>query len=148
MTILGYIRPEPAAFKHAIECQNKTLQRAESGSYRPRRSTILAPRGRSIAGNNLRHCVCLNIPSIQFETNISALVERESERSLKWRGNPNPISLAYFHASTDRSSDFEAGTTVINSRYLSTVRIHHRDFQKHSIEQSIYLAPIDEVTIP
>ncbi|KZF25363.1 S-adenosyl-L-methionine-dependent methyltransferase [Xylona heveae TC161] len=42
------------------------------------------------------------------------------------------------------TEDPEAETKSLDSEYLKTVTIHNRVFQQHSIENGIYLAPVDE----
>ena len=41
--------------------------------------------------------------------------------------------------------DPERDTTEVDSQYLEIVTIHDRDFQKHSIDNSIHLVPVDDV---
>ncbi|KFY85035.1 hypothetical protein V500_08769 [Pseudogymnoascus sp. VKM F-4518 (FW-2643)] len=42
------------------------------------------------------------------------------------------------------SRDHDEGTTEVDPRYLETVTYHNREFQQHSVENSIYFSPIDE----
>ena len=42
--------------------------------------------------------------------------------------------------------DPQRDTTEVDPKYLETVTIHGRDFQKHSIDKSIHLVPVDEVS--
>ncbi|OBT57341.1 hypothetical protein VE04_02528 [Pseudogymnoascus sp. 24MN13] len=42
------------------------------------------------------------------------------------------------------SREHDEGTTEVDPRYLETVTYHNREFQQHSVENSIYLSPIDE----
>ena len=42
--------------------------------------------------------------------------------------------------------DPQRDTTEVDPQYLELVTIHDRDFQKHSIDQSIHLVPVDEVS--
>ena len=41
--------------------------------------------------------------------------------------------------------DPQRDTTEVDPQYLEIVTIHHRDFQKYSIDNSINLVPVDEV---
>lgn len=42
--------------------------------------------------------------------------------------------------------DPQRDTTEVDPQYLDIVTIHDRDFQKHSIDKSIHLVPVDEVS--
>lgn len=42
--------------------------------------------------------------------------------------------------------DPQRDTTEVDPQYLEIVTIHNRDFQKHSIDKSIHLVPVDEVS--
>ncbi|KFY51877.1 hypothetical protein V497_08780 [Pseudogymnoascus sp. VKM F-4516 (FW-969)] len=42
------------------------------------------------------------------------------------------------------SRDHDEGTTEVDPRYLETVTYHNREFQQHSVENSVYFSPIDE----
>ncbi|OBT61537.1 hypothetical protein VE03_08882 [Pseudogymnoascus sp. 23342-1-I1] len=42
------------------------------------------------------------------------------------------------------SRDHDEGTTEVDPRYLETVTYHNREFQQHSVENSISFSPIDE----
>ena len=50
------------------------------------------------------------------------------------------------HTLTGRlTRDPQRDTIEVDPQYLETVTIHHRDFQKYSIDNSINLVPVDEV---
>ena len=42
--------------------------------------------------------------------------------------------------------DPQRDTTEVDPQYMEIVTIHDRDFQKHSIDKSIHLVPVDEVS--
>ena len=44
------------------------------------------------------------------------------------------------------TSDPQRDTTEVDPKYLETVTIYDRDFQKYSIDHSVYLVPVDEVS--
>ena len=47
---------------------------------------------------------------------------------------------------TRLTRDPQRDTTDVDPQYLETVTIHDRDFQKYSIDNSIHLVPVDEVS--
>ena len=46
---------------------------------------------------------------------------------------------------SDHSREESGGTTDIDPQYLHTVSIHGREYQRFSIEHSIYFSPVDDV---
>ena len=47
---------------------------------------------------------------------------------------------------SDVSRDPHAGTTALDGQYVRLTTIHGRDFQRYSIDNSIHMVPVDEVS--
>ena len=46
---------------------------------------------------------------------------------------------------THQNREGAEGTTDVDPRYLHTVTIHGREFQKYAVDNSVQFSPIDEV---
>ena len=58
----------------------------------------------------------------------------------------NPKHRHWKPLTTRLTRDPQRETTEVTPQYLETVTIHDRDFQKYSIDHSVYLVPVDEVS--
>lgn len=45
----------------------------------------------------------------------------------------------------NRFRSAQGETTALDNKYLETITIHDREYQKYAVEQNIHLMPIDEV---